>query len=74
MTKGPSARPMRDECPCDHARLKQTSEVVAETFWTRSIAGGYDPEPAGPICLSRIVSEETLAFVCVDCGAPAERV
>jgi hypothetical protein len=53
---------------CEHARLKQESAVLAETFWSRNEAGGYDPEPEGPICLSRIVSEETVDFVCVECG------
>jgi hypothetical protein len=60
----------RNEPSCLHARLKQTSAVVAETFWNRNDAGDYDPEPRGPICLSRIVSEETLAFRCVECDAP----
>jgi hypothetical protein len=64
----------RGEGPCAHARLKQTSALVAETFWNLNHAGGYDPEPAGPICLSRIVSEETLGFACVDCGAHAGHI
>jgi hypothetical protein len=56
------------ETSCAHSRLKQMSAVVAETFWSRNGADDYEPEPRGPICLSRIVSEETLEFVCVECG------
>jgi hypothetical protein len=55
---------------CEHERLKQVSTVVAETFWNRQPSGSYEPEPAGPICLSRIVEEQTESFTCEDCGEP----
>jgi hypothetical protein len=55
---------------CAHERITQTSVVYAETYWNAVAGGGYEPEPAGSICLSRITHEDTIAFVCASCGAP----
>jgi hypothetical protein len=55
---------------CTHERLSQISNVVAETFWIRQADGSYEPEPVGPICLTRIVEEQTESFTCEDCGEP----
>jgi hypothetical protein len=54
---------------CDHGRLAQRSVVHALTYWSRGAAGGYQPEPAGEICLSKILVEETEGWECLDCGA-----
>jgi hypothetical protein len=53
---------------CSHDRLAQRSAVVAVTYWSRNVDGGYEPEPSGEICLSKILSEETEAWVCTECG------
>jgi hypothetical protein len=54
---------------CDHGRIAQRSVVHALTYWRRGASGSYHPEPAGEICLSKIVTEETEGWECADCGA-----
>jgi hypothetical protein len=54
---------------CKHLRVSQLSTVHARTYWNRGPDGGYEPEPTGPICLSKILSEETEGWLCEDCDA-----
>jgi hypothetical protein len=54
---------------CEHKRISQLSTVWAETYWVRQPDGSYEPEPAGPICISRVISEETESWKCDECGA-----
>jgi hypothetical protein len=61
-----------DAQPCQHPRVSQLSIVHARTYWNREDDGSYEPEPTGPICLSKILSEETESWRCVDCGADVE--